>query len=54
MTNINTHAIALHGVLNLVDNGLSGSLNTKDLRYLYNMVGLSDFKIDTWSANNLS
>ena len=53
VSNIDMHAMALHSVLDLVDDRLSGCLNAQHLLHLENVVGLSFFEVDTWSRHHL-
>ena len=47
------HAVALHGVLDLVDDCLSSCFDTQHFFHLEDMVGLGLFEIDSWCCHHL-
>ena len=53
MTNIDIHAVALHSVLNFIDNGLPGSLDSKDTFNFHNMISFCVSEVNAWRVHHL-
>lgn len=47
MSRIDVHVVRLHSVLNFVDDGLAGSLDTKNLGHFDNVIGGCEFTDNT-------
>lgn len=53
VSNINAHSMCLHGSLNLIDNSLSGSFNSKNFLHLNNMICGGTVEVNTRSRHHV-